>query len=104
MTPYFYVKNQIFLGGDKFLERGLQLIDDSKDLSEVSRIQKRSVKKSIEYYVTISNDRNQAISKAYRSGGYTMKEIGLFFGLGYSMVSRIVKNSKFKTRDTLFLG
>ncbi|MBP3974042.1 MarR family winged helix-turn-helix transcriptional regulator [Pseudoxanthomonas spadix] len=28
---------------------------------------------------------------AYRSGGYSMKEIGAYFGLHYSTVSRIVR-------------
>ena len=35
-SPLNNVKNQIFLGDDKFVERGLKLIDDSKDLSEVA--------------------------------------------------------------------
>lgn len=75
----------------------MKLIDDSKDLSEVPRIQKRSTSKPIQYYADISINRNQAIVSAYSSGGYTMKEVGEYFGLSYSMVSRVIKNSKFKT-------
>jgi len=44
--------------------------------------------------------RNEGIIAAYRSGGYSMKEIGDHFGVHYSSVSKIIKiadNSKFKT-------
>jgi len=96
-APWVNVKNQIFLGTDKFVEHGLKLIDDYKDLLEVPRIQRRSPKRSLGYYAETSTSRNDAIMRAYKSGGYTMKEVGEFFGLGYSMVSRIVRNSQYKT-------
>lgn len=96
-APWVNMKNQIFLGTDKFVEHGLKLIDDYKDLSEVARIQRRSPKQSLVYYAETSTSRNDAIMRAYKSRGYTMKEVGEFFGLGYSMVSRIVRNSQFKT-------
>ena len=38
-----------------------------------------------------------SITNAYRSGGYTLKEIGNHFGLHYSTVSGIIKNQKSKT-------
>jgi len=37
---------------------------------------------------------------AYQSGGYSMKEVGAYFGVHYSSVSKIIKqaeNSQFKT-------
>ena len=96
-SPLANVKNQIFLGSEKFVENGLKLIEVHKDLSEVPRIQKRNPRLSLETYAEISCSRNEAIISAYKSGGYTLKEVGEFFGLGYSMVSRIVRDSKFKT-------
>ena len=36
-------------------------------------------------------DRNTAISKAYETGGYSLKEIGDYYDLHYSWVSRIAK-------------
>ena len=36
------------------------------------------------------SDRNTAIALAYQSGGYSMEEIGIFFGLHYSWVSRVI--------------
>ena len=44
-----------------------------------------------------ANTRNAAIIASFSSGGYTMKEIGAHFGISYSMVSKIVRNSRFKT-------
>lgn len=102
-APWVNMKNQIFLGTDKFVEHGLKLIDDYKDLSEVARIQRRSPKQSLVYYAETSTSRNDAIMRAYKSRGYTMKEVGEFFGLGYSMVSRIVRNSQFKTCPPFFV-
>jgi len=96
-SPLDNVKNQIFLGGDKFIDRGLRLIDKTKDLSEVPRIQSRGLVRPLKYYADMSSNRNEAIFNAYRTGGYTMKQIGEYFSLSYSMVSRILKDAKFKT-------
>ena len=96
-SPLNDTKHQLFLGGDAFIERGFSLIDAEADLSEVVRIQKKRPPKPIEVYESNSTSRNEAIRLAYEGGGYTMKEIGDYFGISYSMVSRIVNNSKFKT-------
>ncbi|NVK43915.1 MAG: transposase [Oceanospirillaceae bacterium] len=45
----------------------------------------------------MTSSRNEAIVKAYASGGYSMKAIGDFFGLHYSRVSRIINEAKGKT-------
>jgi len=44
-------------------------------------------------YEQRSSSRNQALKLAYASGSYGMKELGDYFGLHYSRVSRII-NSK----------
>ena len=41
-----------------------------------------------------SDSRNEAMLNAYLSGRYTLKEIGDYFGLHYSRVSRIVAKGK----------
>jgi putative transposase len=38
--------------------------------------------------------RNKVIIKAYQSGGYTMKQIGDYFKIYYSLMSRIAAASK----------
>lgn len=60
------------------------------NLSEVPSSQKRQVAKSLAYYEK-NNDRNTAISKTYESGGYSLKDIGDYYNLHYSRISRIVK-------------
>ena len=96
-SPFNEVKNQVFLGNDSFIERGLAIVDESKKSAEVPRRQKRSLGLSLECYQKNHSSRNEAIVESYKSGRYTMKEIGSYFGLSYSMVSRIVKDSKLKT-------
>ena len=42
-------------------------------------------------YAAQSNTRDAAIVAAYASGGYSMAEIGAYFGVHYSTVSRVVR-------------
>ncbi|MGK0442987.1 MAG: hypothetical protein ACJA0N_002807 [Pseudohongiellaceae bacterium] len=42
----------------------------------------------------VSKNRNEVTIKAYKSGGYSLKEVGLFFGLHYVAVSRIAGDAK----------
>ena len=66
------------------------------DLSEVPSSQKRQVVKPMSHYDNKYGDRNTAIIKAYESGGYSLKDVGEYYNLHYSRVSRIVK-AKSKT-------
>jgi putative transposase len=64
------------------------------DLSEVPLKQCRPLPKPLTEYQQQAATRDEAILNAYRSGGYTQKQIGEFFGIHYSLVSRIIaKNS-----------
>lgn len=95
-SPWGSLKNQVFLGDEAFVEKMQTLIGDDKTLSEIPSSQRRAIPKSLAYYVSNSNSRDDAIKSAYASGGYSMKEIGDYFGLHYSRVSRILK-AKIKT-------
>jgi len=46
---------------------------------------------ALEGHDKMANTRNEAIYSAFASGGYKMKEIGEYFGLHYSSISKIVK-------------
>lgn len=96
-SPWTSLRNQIYLGSEQFVEQAQLLIDRDRELSEVPSSQRRPVPRTLDYYVAASRDRNTAISSAYRSGGYTQREIGDYFGLHYSTVSGIIKNQKSKT-------
>ena len=89
-SPWELLRNQIYLGSDKFIDRVRKYIPNDVDLSEIPQRQKRPVAKPLVYFSKTFKDRNEAITKAFESGGYSMKEIGDHFGLHYSTVSRIV--------------
>ncbi len=92
-APWGLLKNQIYLGTDQFVEKMQSLIDSDKELSEIPMSQRRPKPKQLSEYEA-DDDRNTAITKAYQSGGYTLKQIGDYFGLHYSSVSGIVNNQK----------
>ena len=85
------LKKQVFLGDDKFVTDMQAFIDDEKELSEIPMAQRKAIPKPFKEYEKASNTRDEAIVNAYASGGYSMKEVGDYFGLHYSRVSRILK-------------
>ena len=93
-SPFRSLRNQVYLGGKRFIEKMNGLIDEDKDLSEVPISQRRLLAKSLDEYKLMSNSRNDAIELAYSSGGYSLKEIGDYFGLHYTSISRIVRSAQ----------
>lgn len=89
-SPWGQLKNQIYLGSDAFVDKMQSRLAPDKDLSEIPAAQRRPVAKPLDHYARKSRDRNEAIRRAYESGGYGLKAIGKHFGLHYSRVSRIV--------------
>ena len=97
--PWEKLKNQIFLGPDEFvasLQRGLD-VDASH--REIPAVQRRPPPKPLAE-IAEAHGRDDAIFEAYASGGYSLKEIGDYFGLHYSRVSRIVKQQRFAKNET----
>lgn len=95
VSPWKALTNQIFLGDENFVNTHLSLLKEQEgDLKEVPKKQRRSKALSLQHYATHSDTRNEAIIKAYQSGGYTLKEVGEYFNLHYSRVSKIVAKSK----------
>lgn len=88
-SPWSKIKNQIYLGSDEFVEQAQLHIAD-KNISEIPKIQRRAVPKTLKYYDELTNNRNESIVMAYRSGGYTLEEIGKYHSLHYSSISRII--------------
>lgn len=91
------LKNQIYLGTDLFVAQMQQRIDNTETLSEIPARQRRPAARPLADYLATEPDRNAAIVRAYESGGYGLQEIGTFFGLHYSRVSKIVRRAKRKT-------
>ena len=96
-SPWENLRNQIFLGNDEFVEASMAKLDCQEHLFAELHPLKRRMPKPLEYYQQQNSTRDKAIVEAYQSGGYTMKEIGKYFGLGESMISRLLKNSRFKS-------
>lgn len=89
------LKQQVYLGSDEFIARHqLDLSVESGDISEVPACQRRKQPRALVDYQEMEETRDGAIIAAFNSGGYTQKEIGEFFGLHYSRVSRIVARGK----------
>ncbi|MEN8129379.1 MAG: transposase [Pseudomonadota bacterium] len=98
-SPWEQLQNQVFLGSEKFVDEARKHLPADKDLSEIPKSQKRPVARSLAYYSKKARARDEAIFKAYQSGGYTMKEIGDYFDLHYSRISRIIRDKEMKAKD-----
>lgn len=96
-SPWEHLRNQVFLGNENFVESMQQRIDVDKELNEIPASQRRAAPRELSYYAEQHKTRNEAITSAYASGGYSLKEVGNYFGLHYSTVSGIIKNHKSKT-------
>ncbi|MDX8413919.1 MAG: helix-turn-helix domain-containing protein [Mariprofundales bacterium] len=85
------LNQQIYLGGDDFVERIKSKLHDGSDLSEVPKAQWKPSGKSLDEYEQEIGDRSEAMARAYLDGGYRMNEIARHFGVHYATVSRAVK-------------
>lgn len=90
-TPWEQVKHQAFLGSEVFVDSLRCHIPTGTDLREVPQARARPIPKPLSHFAQQCPDRDSAIVAAYGSGGYTLKDIGDYFGLHYSRVSKIVR-------------
>jgi len=90
-SPWGQLRNQVFLGSEEFINHLQGKLESDKDLSEIPKSQRRKKVKSLEYYAKHTRNRNEAMMAAFSSGGYSMKDLGDYFGLHYSWVSRVIK-------------
>jgi len=88
------LKNQVFLGSKKFVDKNQKEINKKQTLDEVPQLQKRKIPKTLDYYDKKFNSQEESIVHAYLSEGYTLKALGDYFGKHYSTISRIVKNNE----------
>ena len=89
-SPWSELKQQIYLGSDQFITKAQSIINPLQDFSAIPGPQYSSKVLAISDYENLSSSREDALKLAYASGGYTMKELGNYFGLHYSRVSRII--------------
>jgi REP-associated tyrosine transposase len=90
-SPWESLKNQIYLGSDQFVEDMQVKICSEQSLDEIPSVQKLAPMKPLSYYGKKSSNKVEAMAAAYRSGHYTLKIVGVYFGVSYTTVSRAVK-------------
>ena len=88
------LRNQIYLGGEKFVVRMQKKSAASADLAEIPRVHRRAATKPLDYHARRHCDPRTAMAAAYLSGGHTMKAIAEYFGVHYATVSRAVKDQQ----------
>ncbi len=88
------MKNQIYLGDERFVEKMQQQLAADAPLGDIHALHTRPVAKPLADYARKHKTRDEAIIAAYRSGGYSQKQIADYFELHYSWVSRVVKKSE----------
>jgi hypothetical protein len=86
-----YLKNQVYLGSDSFVDDMLCKLDPEQSLKGIAKLQKQSPIKPLTYFEKRYSERHVAMAKAYLSGHYTLESIGQHFGVSYATVSRAVK-------------
>ncbi len=97
-SPWEGLKNQIYLGSEAFVEEMQRKVDGDQRLSEIPKTQRRPVAQPLTWYFMEHKGRDTAIFEAFRSGCYSMREIGDHVGLHYSRISRIIGPTE-KARD-----
>ena len=95
-SPWDSLKNQIYLGSDRFVEQMQSQLDPDQSLDGIPKPQKQAPPKPVEYYKKAYPERNRAMAEAYLSGHYTLTEVGGAFGVSYATVSRAVKGLDMK--------
>lgn len=89
------------LGNDTFIDdmhKRMQRLDQPP--TEIPKRQRAGRLHSIKEYAARASERDEAIALAYASDDYMLREIGEYFGLRYSQISRIVMlaEAKYKAR------
>lgn len=96
-SPWDKLKHQIYLGSDNFVKSMQIKILPEKNLTNFPKSHYLPQVQSLQYYEQQSSNRDECIAMAYNSGGFSLVEIGNYFRLHYSRVSRIVKTRRIES-------
>lgn len=100
-SPWKELRGRIFLGSKKFMEKHEEKLSEKEKEKEIARIERFAHRPSLEEIFEDAKTkqiRNNKIYKAYEEYRYGLKEIGDFFNIHYSTISRIVKKIKKKRK------
>lgn len=89
------LRHQVFLGSDDFVAEMRELAREAAagrgSLDEIPRAQWQAPPPPLESFVDAAADREEAMARAYLSGGYSQARIARHFQVHYSTVSRAVR-------------
>jgi len=86
------LRNQVFLGSERFVARVHAAVSHEQSLDEIPRMLRRLPAKSLDSYrEEHENNSRLGMVLAYLSGDYSMKAIADEFDVHYTTVSRAVK-------------
>jgi len=93
-SPWQQLKNQIFLGDDEFVNDMQSKLDPDQSLKDIPNKQKMAPVKPLNHFAERYKTRDESLAQAYRSGHYTLAQVGEYFGVSYATVSRAVKRAE----------
>ncbi len=85
------LRQQIYLGGEAFVERMQAKAKIDGDASTVPQTQRRAPAPTLRHIAARHQGRNAAIVAAYATGAYSYREIAEYFGVHLATVGRIVR-------------
>lgn len=83
--------NQVYLGDSQFIEKAQKYLAEKKRDTQIPKVQRRGVAKSLQEYERNAKCRNEAIVQAYASGAYSYQDLGTYFDLHFTRIGKIVR-------------
>jgi len=94
------LNRQVFLGHDRFVERMQRMLGDAREDVQIPRAQRRRPAPGLEQLYREAGSRDLAIVAAHATGEYSYAQIGVYFGLHFATVGRIVRQAKARERKS----
>lgn len=101
-SPWSELRGRVFLGSKQFMEKHEERLSQKKTEKEITKEERFANRPSLDEIfknIKTKKKRNREIYKAYEKHRYSLKEIGDYFDIHYSTVSRIIKKIKEEGRD-----
>ncbi|HRK57511.1 MAG TPA: transposase [Burkholderiaceae bacterium] len=98
-SPMSAVKGQVLLGSESFVQQMTPLLDDCKDIKEITRAERLAHRPALSTLLPARACadkalRDQAIREAYLLFGYSMLAIARQANIHYSTVSKVIKGER----------
>jgi putative transposase len=92
-SPWGELQGQVLLGEEGFVEKFKELLEDKKQVKEIPRPQRYVSRPSLDKIFSRQGgkvQRDERITTAHASYGYTLKEIADHLGIHYTTVSKVM--------------